>query len=263
MTEKSTALPDYGNWVPKKMIFTAGIIAMSLSALTIVLLSNAYGVLAVIAGSAALFFVGVFFYFLYAHHAFSPKGGNLQNRIYDLILDHIDFSNRGQIIDIGCGNGGLTIKMAKKYPEATLTGIDYWGGMWDYSERTCVENAKAEGVDTRTVFRQASASSLPFDDGIFDLAISNFVFHEVRDARNKKDVIKEALRVVKKGGNFVFQDLFQSRLYYGGIGDMVEEIRSWGTEKVVFVDTSKSDFIPKALKLPFMVGRIGIICGVK
>ena len=44
---------------------------------------------------------------------------------------------------------------------------------------------------------------------------------------------------------------------------MLETIRSWGIETVEFVDTSDSDFIPKALKLPFMLGTVGILYGRK
>ncbi len=47
----------------------------------------------------------------------------------------------------------------------------------------------------------------------------------------------------------------------GGRGP--RRFRSWGIEEVEFVDTSKSEFIPKLLKLPFMVGRIGILHGKK
>ena len=65
----------------------------------------------------------------------------------------------------------------------------------------------------RVVFQKASASALPFDDGAFAAAVSNLVFHEVSGVRDKKKVIKEALRVVKKGGSFAFQDLFLWRGY--------------------------------------------------
>ena len=69
--------------------------------------------------------------------------------------------------------------------------------------------------------------------------------------------------MAKKGGWFVFQDLFLWRLVYGEIDDLLETIRSWGIETVEFVDTSDSDFIPKALKLPFMLGTVGILYGRK
>ena len=115
----------------------------------------------------------------------------------------------------------------------------------------------------RVVFQKANASALPFDDGAFDVALSNLVFHEVSGVRDKKNVLKEALRVVKKGGRFAFQDLFLWKRVYGEVDDLLRTIRSWGIERVAFVNTSDSEFIPKALKLPFMVGTMGILHGRK
>jgi len=112
-------------------------------------------------------------------------------------------------------------------------------------------------------FQKASASALPFEDGLFDAAVSNFVFHEVRDAPDKQDVIQEALRVVRKGGKFAFQDLFLVKRFYGPVDDLLETIQSWDVEDVHFVDTSHADFVSKPLKLPFMVGSTGIIYGTR
>nr|WP_231551485.1 class I SAM-dependent methyltransferase [Methanobacterium sp. SMA-27] len=112
-------------------------------------------------------------------------------------------------------------------------------------------------------FQKATASDLPFENNYFDAAVSNLVFHEVQDTKDKRDVIKEALRVVKKGGTFAFQDLFHEKRIYGDIEDLLETIRNWGVESVEFSSTKDSKFIPKALKLPFMVGTIGIIYGKK
>jgi len=47
------------------------------------------------------------------------------------------------------------------------------------------------------------------------------------------------------------------------VDDLLETIRSRGIEEVEFVNTSESEFIPKPLKLPFMLGRIGILHGKK
>ena len=65
-------------------------------------------------------------------------------------------------------NAPLTIKAAKRYQNAFVTGIDYWGGMWEYSINMCMENAKIEGVADRINFQKATASDLPFNDGYFD-----------------------------------------------------------------------------------------------
>ena len=93
--------------------------------------------------------------------------------------------------------------------------------------------------------------------------VSNLVFHEVSYSDDKRELIKEALRVLKKGGAFSFQDLFLIRQVYGDINDLLEAIKGWGISSVEFIPTCESNFIPTVLKLPFMVGTIGIIAGKK
>lgn len=255
MSELAVEKADYGNWVSTKFISVPVVLAILFGGLAFL-----YPVLGVVAG----IFLLCSLYFGYARHLFSPRGGDIQVRIEGLVLDRLTgWNGTGKVLDIGCGNGPLTIKIAKQYPQAEVIGIDYWGKAWEYSKGVCERNAEIEGVGSRVVFESASASSLPFGEGAFDLVISNLVFHEVRDVKDKKKLIKEALRVVGKGGWFVFQDLFLWRLVYGEVDDLIETIRSWGIESVELVDTSDSEFIPTALKLPFMLGTIGILYGRK
>ena len=95
------------------------------------------------------------------------------------------------------------------------------------------------------------------------LAVSNLAFHEVGEKKDKREVLHEALRVLKPGGKFVFQDLFAWEAIYGQPQDLIAQIKSWGIQKVGFVCTSEAPFIPSFLKLPFMVGKIGILYGEK
>jgi SAM-dependent methyltransferase len=246
---------DYGNWVSTRLVFVPGVLALLFGALAFVL---------PVLGVVAIIFFLCFLYFAYARYLFSPQGGNVQVRIQDLVLDHMPgWDGAGKVLDIGCGNGPLTIQIAKRHPQAQAIGIDYWGTAWEYSKKVCDRNAEIEGVAGRVAFERASASALPFDDEAFDVVVSNLVFHEVRNVRDKKKLIREALRVVKNGGWFVFQDLFLWKRVYGEVDDLLETIRSWGIATVEFVDTSDSDFIPKALKLPFMLGTVGILYGRK
>jgi SAM-dependent methyltransferase len=254
MKSQVEAKPEYGNWVPKRMIYVSLFLGLVFSGLALV-----FWVFAVPAG---LFFL-VAAYFVYARHQFSLQGGKVQDRIWTLVLSNLDWNGEGKALDIGCGNGALTIKLAKKHPKAQVTGIDYWGKRWEYSKGVCERNAGIEGVSERVKFQKATAVALPFDDGYFDAAVSNFVFHEVSDAKDKREVIREALRIVKKGGKFSFQDEFLIKQVYGETDNLVETIKSWGIAKVEFVQTRDAEFIPPALKLPFMLGSIGIIRGEK
>jgi len=246
--------PEYGNWIPRRIIYMLGF-----PGLLFLCLSVLFWFLLILAVS----FLLISAFFLYTRHKFSLQGGNVQDKVWSLVLTNLGWNGQGKALDIGCGNGALTIKMAKEYTKAEIAGIDYWGKRWEYSKNTCERNAEIEGVNKRVTFQKASATSLPFEDGYFDAAVSNFVFHEVSDAKDKRELIREALRVIKKGGKFSFQDEFLIKQVYGDIDNLVETIKSWGISKVEFVHTRESDFIPRALKLPFILGSMGIIRGEK
>lgn len=245
---------DYGNWVSRRLIYIPAALAVIFSGLLLLSLFFLVGTL--------LFLIPTV-YFIYAYFQFSPRGGNLQAKIRDLASNQLVWDGDGRLLDIGCGNGAIAIEAANKYPKAQIVGIDYWGGQWEYSKESCEKNAQIAGVAERTSFQKDSAAKLPFADESFDAVVSNFVFHEVQDVKDKRAVIKEALRVLKKDGLFVFQDLFLWKRIYGEPEDLLATIQSWGVQEVKFVDTSQQSFIPRAMKLPFMVGQIGIIYGRK
>lgn len=257
MNDKSI---DYGNWVPKKMLWI-------LLGIVLVLVAGSFlpvpFVVQIILWIIAAFFIFLFFYLSCAYYLFAKNDNELQHNIHHAMIDKLSWNGEGKALDIGTGSGACAIKVAKKFPNSKVTGIDYWGKAWNYSLKVCENNAATEGVGQRTNFQKASAADLPFDDGKFDAAVSNFVFHEVRDAKDKREVVQEALRVVKKGGAFSFQDLFLSEKIYGELEDLLKTIRDWGIEEVHFTNTADLVNISRILRIPGMLGEIGIIYGKK
>jgi SAM-dependent methyltransferase len=204
-----------------------------------------------------------FVYFYKSYCVFSYRGGGLSGKILDMVLSYLHWDGNGKILDIGCGSGAFVIKLAKKYPGAKIIGIDHWGMEWDYNKDQCQRNAILEGVPERIEFLKGTASKLPFEDESFDAVVSNFTFHEVQDTKNKRDLIKEALRIVKKGGFFAFHDLFYLKGIYGDLDEMIMELRKLDITEIDMINTSKLEIIPNFLRTKPMLGTIGLIYGKK
>lgn len=262
---------NYGNWVSASMMRLW--IAITLIFTILCITSFSYfttiwpasvqwgirGILIVLTMGSLL----VTIYFFICRCLFSYKGkSKIQSKILDYVLSYIKF-DYGQILDIGCGNGAFAIKVAKKFPNSIVTGVDYWGTVWNFAKEQCGTNAKLEGVSNQITFQKGDAANLEFPDEYFDGAISNFVFHEVNSQPDKQQVVREALRVVKKGGFFAFHDLFFEEKFYGNIGNFVEQLKSEGIREIHLVYSKDEKFIPRILKTRFMLGRIGLIYGIK
>ena len=253
-------IPDYGNWVPKKFLIFFSSVSILFFGLSFIPL---YLPFKIIFWALSFIFLVIFLFFLSCYILFSQNNNKIQNNSRELVLQKLPEKLSGKMIDIGTGNGPLAIALAKKYFNSEIIAIDYWGKGWDYSIEVCKKNAAIEGVSSKVSFIKATASNLPFGDGKFDVAVSNFVFHEVDDIKDKRKVIKEALRVVKKGGYFSFQDLFLNKRTYGEIGNLIKTIRSWGIDHVYFTKTMDIIDTPFLLKNEIMLGKAGILYGKK
>lgn len=247
--------PDYGNWIPKKMMERGW--ALSACFLLAGILSSALWKSRLAAALFLLLFAldaALCCYMQLCRRAFSFTGGNVMGQIHGYLLSKLRWSGKGRLLDIGCGSGALTIRCAKAYPQAKLTGIDFWGREWNYA---------MEQTDNIT-FQQGDAAKLPFEAEFFDAAVSNFVFHEVKSQPDKRKVVREALRVVKKGGSFAFHDLFEQKKIYGDMDDFISLLRSEGiTELHYEPHTEKLSFIPGLVKAPWLLSGTGLLYGIK
>jgi ubiquinone/menaquinone biosynthesis C-methylase UbiE len=197
----------------------------------------------------------------YLSYFFSKDNNACQHEMWDLVIKNLKWNGQGKALEIGTGAGGLAIKLAKKYPESLISGIDSWGKFWDYSRQQCEKNAMIEDVADQITFEKASASNLPYNDGEFDAIVSNFVYHEVRDSKDKRALIKESLRVLKKGGVFSLQDTFKNEKRYGDLESFLKQIKQWGVDQLNFIETVKEVSIPAIFRPEFK--KIGVLCGIK
>lgn len=262
MNEKA----NYGNWVPEKalyMLFGAAVLLGVIAVLAQTVLDKP--VVTAVSGVLCVVALVMAVYMLICHETFAFGKGNMMAGVHEHLVEHLDWNGEGRLLDIGCGAAALTVRCAKAFPKAQITAMDYWGAEWNYAKEQCEKNAQIEGVADRTSFQKGDAAKLDFPDESFDAAVSNFVFHEVRTAKDKRDVVREALRIVKKGGVFSFQDMFSQKALYGDMEQFVRELKAEGISEVHYIGNleKKLDFIPGVVTTPWMISGMGIIYGKK
>lgn len=264
MNHKNTS-PDYGNWVPIAMMKGMAAVLLALLALTIVLAwLLPFPLPAVLTGILTAVLFLLWLYMLRCRALFDFNRGGLMGKLHQYLIDHLDWNGRGRLLEIGCGSGALLNRCAKRYPQANFTGIDYWGAEWSYAKEQCQKNAVLEGVSDRVTFQKGDAARLDFPDQTFDAVVSNFVFHEVRSQKDKRLVVREALRVLKKGGSFSFQDLFSQKSLYGDMEEFVRQLRREGFREVHYIPfVERQGFVPRYVQAPWMLSGVGLLYGRK
>ena len=189
-----------------------------------------------------LFFVSLWMVIMY--RAFSYNGKRQMSRqIIDGVAAKVVLPEGGRGLDVGCGSGALTIAVAKRNPQARMTGIDRWGVEYSsFSKTLCEENARAEGV-SNTSFVKGDALKLDFADETFDAVRSNYVYHNI-PSRDRQEILMETLRVLKKGGTFAIHDIF-SRQKYGDMQMFVQRLGDMGYAEVQLIPTDNGLFMTR------------------
>jgi len=251
---------NYGNWIRKKNLFILGLCTLGVGGLIFIPLDSLYHLTLIILFTIILV---SFLFPLYAYIMFSQRGGRFQEKVYNLIIQHLGPEVKGKILDIGSGNGVLAVKLAQQHPEVEVVGIDYWGKDWEYSQRVCEQNAWVAQVESRVHFQKGDAATLDFADNTFDGATSNLTFHEVKTVVDKREVVREALRVVKPGGTFAFVDYFYEGKYYGNVSEFESYLRNMSLSQFEYKPLQEMMAIPLLLRHPKILGRVGIVYGRK
>lgn len=252
--------PNYKNWMPKGMIWSFAAATAVALVLTLIVSISWLKILLLI---LTLVLAGVTVWTVLMYRAFSYDGKRQMSRhIIESVAEYVNLPEGGRCLDVGCGSGALAIAVAKRNPQATVTGIDRWGAEYaSFSKRLCEDNARAEGVAERIAFAQGDALKLDFPDGAFDAVTSNYVYHNI-PGRDRQAILLETLRVLKKGGTFAIHDIF-SKAKYGDMQAFVKRLKDMGYEHVELIPTDNGRFMSPWEAKWMALGGSAILFGKK
>ncbi|MBL1083843.1 class I SAM-dependent methyltransferase [Streptomyces actinomycinicus] len=98
----------------------------------------------------------------------------------------------GRLLDVACGTGIVTRRLAAARPRLRVTGVDLTPAMVGMAA------ARLPGAVVR-----ADSRRLPFPDAAFDAVTSIWLLHLLDDPEDVRTVVAECARVLRPGGVYV------------------------------------------------------------
>lgn len=107
-----------------------------------------------------------------------------------------------RILDVGTGTALIPIELFRRPISASVWAIDLAAEMLVLAE----QNVRDAGMHGRILLEQVDAKSLPYDDGEFDVVMSNSIIHHIPEPA---DSLREMIRVLCPGGLLFVRDLLR------------------------------------------------------
>ncbi len=121
--------------------------------------------------------------------------------IHDAVLARLDGLQPSNVLDLGCGTGQLTLRLAEQFPDANIVGADLSNGMLERA----AARLDAEGDSSPLHgFVRADAQRLPLVSGSFDIVTCTESFHWYSD---QAAAVAELSRLIRPGGRLVIASI--------------------------------------------------------
>ncbi|MGW3497672.1 ubiquinone/menaquinone biosynthesis methyltransferase [Streptomyces sp. NPDC001020] len=121
----------------------------------------------------------------------------------------------GQLLDLATGTGVIALEAARRFPSATVTGVDFSEEM--------LSRARVKSGASAICWQQADAARLPFENESFDGITEGYLLRNVEDLDG---VLREQYRVLKPGGRIVILETCPP-------SGLARPVVKWGVRTVV------------------------------
>lgn len=167
-------------------------------------------------------------------------------KMHRYLIERAAIAPGHDVLEIGCGTGNLAQLIKRRYPTATMIGLDPDPRALQLAKH----KADRRGVEIR--FDQGFAGELPYPDASFDRVVSSLMFHHLDDDE-KVAALREVRRVLRPGGELHLLDFTggghphgsASRRLAAVAGDQIPELmRSAG-----FVNVGRTGEVRARLRL--------------
>jgi len=137
---------------------------------------------------------------------------------------------RARVLDVGCGTGEISARIARRYPSAQVTGVDVLEGPLALARK------RYSDVAARLDFQAGDAFHLSFPDASFDLCVCRHMLQAVPDPER---VLVELRRVARPGGwiHTVSEDYGMLHMMSGPL----DPDRFWQVGPVQFAERTGTD----------------------
>lgn len=120
------------------------------------------------------------------------------------IIDTIRELNvtKGDILDIGCGDGYSTLKIAEQFPDIKFTGIDYSRNMIDNANKMLEQKNKLKG---RIKFINEDIKNIEniLTEFTYDIIISDRCLINLDSSDKQYDVLSKIPKYLKSNGHYI------------------------------------------------------------
>jgi ubiquinone/menaquinone biosynthesis C-methylase UbiE len=116
-------------------------------------------------------------------------------RLQERLIDQARIRPDDRVLDIGCGTGNLTLLVAKRYPMASVVGLD--------PDPAALDRARTKAAKGKlpAAFDQGFAEELPYPDRSVDVVLCSLALHHVTE-EHRITSLREVARVLRPGGTF-------------------------------------------------------------